>query len=48
MSTPADFKTIDGEAWAKALTAARQRRSGQGKRISEAIKAHEAKKKKVR
>jgi hypothetical protein len=45
MTAPAEFKAIDGAAWAKALTAARQRRNGQGKRILEAIKAHDAKNK---
>jgi len=31
------FNTLDGTAWAKALTAARKRRKGQGKRIAEAV-----------
>lgn len=35
--TAPDFNTLDGPAWAKALAAARKRRSGQGKRIAEAV-----------
>lgn len=31
------FSTIDGAAWRKALTEARKRRKGQGKRIREAV-----------
>ena len=37
MSTPADFKTLDGPAWHKALAKARERRNGQGKRVAEAV-----------
>lgn len=35
--TATDFKTLDGTAWAKSLPAARKRRSGQAKRIAEAV-----------
>jgi hypothetical protein len=40
MSAKPVFNTLDGPTWAKALTAARKRRSGQGKRIAEAVKRH--------
>ena len=36
---PAQFNTLDGAAWAAALPKARERRSGQAKRMAEAVAA---------
>jgi hypothetical protein len=39
MTTPAQFPTITGSDWAAALPKARERRSGQAKRIADAVAA---------